>query len=56
MKGGRTIYKGGFKDGKKHGKGRFDWADGSTYTGEFFDNNIEGKGKYTWSDGRQYEG
>ncbi len=43
-------------DGKKHGKGEFMWADGSTYLGIFVDNNIEGKGLYSWSDGRVFDG
>jgi len=28
--------------GKKHGEGKFSWADGSKYHGEFNENNIEG--------------
>lgn len=27
--------------GKKHGKGKFNWADGSTYEGDFFNNNVK---------------
>ena len=42
--------------GKKHGNGKFTWADGSTYIGRFVDNNIEGQGEYVWSDGRSYKG
>ena len=26
--------------GKKHGKGVFKWADGSSYSGEFYNNNV----------------
>jgi hypothetical protein len=26
--------------GKKHGHGKFNWADGSTYEGEFHNNNV----------------
>jgi len=34
------------KPGKtEHGKGVFNWNDGSRYIGQFIDNNIEGKGK-----------
>ena len=55
--------------GKKHGIGKFVWADSSIYNGEFYDNNIHGNGKsifylnklqylgrYQWSDGRTYFG
>ena len=50
------LYEGEYKDGKKHGRGQFLWADGSTYTGDFYENNIHGMGVYTWSDGRKYDG
>jgi len=33
-------------EGKKHGHGKFMWADRSTYEGQFIENNIEGSGKY----------
>ena len=42
--------------GKKHGHGKFNWADGSTYDGEFLNNNIHGQGVYEWADGRKFEG
>lgn len=34
-----------YKRGKKHGEGRFVWADQSVYNGSFFDNNIHGYGR-----------
>lgn len=34
------MYEGRYEEGKKHGHGRFEWADGSTYTGNFVNNNI----------------
>jgi hypothetical protein len=34
---GRTRYTGTFYKGKKQGRGRFEWADGSYYEGEFID-------------------
>jgi hypothetical protein len=49
-------YEGYYKDGKKHGKGKFFWSDGSYYDGDFENNNIHGKGVYIWSDGRKYDG
>lgn len=42
--------------GKKHGKGKLNFADGSYYNGEFSDNEIHGKGSYNWPDGRIYVG
>ena len=35
-----TRYEGQYVQGKKHGEGKFTWADGSTYHGEFIENNI----------------
>jgi len=31
----RSVYQGSFFEGKKHGKGRFLWRDGSSYEGDF---------------------
>lgn len=39
-----------------HGKGRFDWTDGTQYKGEFKSNEITGVGRYQWPDGSTYEG
>ena len=44
------------KIGKKQGKGKFFWTDGSQYEGQFSNNNIHGIGTYTWADGRNYKG
>jgi hypothetical protein len=41
-----TIFKGDYKNGKKCGKGKIKFADGSFYEGEFLQNNIQGTGKY----------
>ena len=41
---------GEYFEGKKHGQGKFQWADGSTYDGQFIDNNIHGCGIYVWAD------
>lgn len=44
------TYKGEFLDGKKHGKGKVEWKDGTWYEGEFMQGKIEGTGKYHWLD------
>jgi hypothetical protein len=49
-------YSGQFRLGKKHGFGKYTWADGSSYEGDFNNNIIGGKGRYEWSDGRIFEG
>lgn len=50
-------YVGCYKGGKKHGKGKFFWSDGSIYEGSFEENNIHGDvGLYIWNDGRKYNG
>lgn len=41
-----------YKDGKKHGYGKYVWSDGSYYEGDWIDNKICGRGVYTWNDGR----
>lgn len=51
-----SRYEGYYKDGKKHGTGKFYWSDKSFYEGEFENNNIHGTGTYEWSDGRKYVG
>ena len=37
-------YEGKYKDGKKEGKGKLTFADGSYYEGEFMQNEISGMG------------
>jgi hypothetical protein len=47
--GGIARYSGGFKAGKKHGKGVKTWpATGDRYEGEFVDDRKEGVGLYAW--------
>lgn len=36
-------YEGNYWKGKKHGNGRFFWANGSYYAGQFKDDNLHGK-------------
>jgi hypothetical protein len=49
-------YEGEMKDGKKHGKGKMDYASGGSYTGIWVDDSRTGQGVYTWSSGNRYEG
>jgi hypothetical protein len=37
-----SSYEGFYKEGKKHGKGKYIWGDGSFYEGDWFDNKITG--------------
>jgi uncharacterized caspase-like protein len=49
-------YAGEFREGLKHGQGRYAWANGDRYEGEFVDDRPSGKGKYQFSTGDTYEG
>ena len=40
-----TVYKGGYLNGRKNGKGFMKWPNGATYEGEFKSNKINGYGK-----------
>ena len=45
----KTRYIGIFYKGKKSGKGRFEWEDGSFYEGDFVDGYFQGYGKVFFS-------
>ncbi|CAF4150246.1 unnamed protein product [Adineta steineri] len=49
-------YEGEMKDGKKHGKGQMEYANGDKYTGIYVENNITGQGVYIHANGSRYEG
>jgi len=49
-------YKGEFKNGKKHGKGKQTQFDGSVYRGDFKNDKKHGHGVLAWPDGQKYEG
>jgi hypothetical protein len=51
-----SIYHGGVKDMKKHGKGKLTYPDGAVYDGEWKDDNMHGHGIYTWPEGDKYDG
>lgn len=44
------------KDGKRHGRGVCDFANGSRYEGEYMDGAMHGQGMFRWSDGKRYVG
>ena len=46
-------YLGEYKDGKKHGKGRYTWSDGGIYVGKWKDGKEDGHGTYTSPVGRK---
>eukprot|EP00350_Pseudokeronopsis_sp_OXSARD2_P007106 CAMPEP_0170548592 /NCGR_PEP_ID=MMETSP0211-20121228/6870_1 /TAXON_ID=311385 /ORGANISM="Pseudokeronopsis sp., Strain OXSARD2" /LENGTH=194 /DNA_ID=CAMNT_0010854203 /DNA_START=510 /DNA_END=1090 /DNA_ORIENTATION=- len=53
----QAIYIGNFFKGKKNGKGRFQWNDGSYYEGDFVDGHFQGFGRYYFADlDKYYEG
>ena len=57
---GAAAYRGGFKAGRKHGKGVKTWPNGDRYAGDFVEDRKEGVGTYAfgrgpWA-GERYEG
>ncbi len=50
------TYEGQWKDGLKHGNGKFTWEDGGAYEGQWKDGLMHGNGKYTFKSGNTYEG
>lgn len=42
--------------GRKHGKGTYEWHDGSVYVGDFKDDTRHGNGRFNWSNGESYKG
>jgi hypothetical protein len=57
---GTAEYVGGFKAGRKHGRGVKTWPNGDRYEGEFVADHREGYGSYTWGggawQGERYDG
>jgi hypothetical protein len=47
--------RGQLKDGEKHGKGTYHFADGIKYVGDWVDGKMMGQGVYTWPSGDRYE-
>ena len=44
------------EEGKRHGKGKYTYANGNVYEGDFQDGKRHGKGKFTYASGSVYEG
>lgn len=53
---GNGKYNGEIIDGKMHGKGTYEWNDGTKYVGEFFNDKISGQGTLTMPGKGYYEG
>ncbi|CAF2670496.1 unnamed protein product [Rotaria sp. Silwood2] len=51
-----NSFEGEWKDGKKHGKGKMNYANGYTYTGDWVEDVATGEGVFIWTSGDQYEG
>lgn len=49
-------YEGEFFDDKKHGQGKYTFANGNFYTGAFHVDKRHGKGRYSWMCGDLYDG
>ena len=53
---GRDTYEGEFKQGNKHGKGIYTWANGDKYDGDYLDDRRNGKGTETYQNEGKYVG
>lgn len=51
-----NLYRGSFKDGKRHGFGTFFYSNGSQYTGQWFNNCKHGLGCFVHADGKIHVG
>jgi len=52
--GGR--YEGTFKDGRRHGIGKYWWNTGDRYEGRWVNGSRTGQGRYWWANGNRYVG
>lgn len=50
------VFEGEYLNGKRCGKGRYTWANGSFYEGEWLNNCQHGQGQYSYSNGASYVG
>jgi len=49
-------YVGQWKNGLRHGFGKFTWNNVDTYSGNWFEDKRHGEGTYIWHDGSKYKG
>ena len=47
---------GDFQHGKRHGYGKYFYADGGVYEGEWVNGKMHGRGVYTFPNGNKYDG
>lgn len=52
----KAGYHGAKKKGKKHGKGKYLYSDGSSYDGEWKSDKMHGHGCFRYASGNRYEG
>ena len=50
------TYTGRWKNGLRHGQGKYVWNNGDMYDGEWFEDERNGFGTYIWHDGSKYLG
>jgi hypothetical protein len=53
---GKGVYEGAWRSSRRHGQGRFDFANGDRYLGEWKCGEMEGRGLYTFRRGDVYDG
>ena len=56
FRGGEGVYDGAMRNGKMHGRGVLDWANGFRYEGELRDGKQHGHGTLTQANGARYVG
>ena len=49
-------YRGQIRNGNRHGRGVYTWADGGSYDGEWLDGDFHGRGVRIFANGNRYEG
>ena len=53
---GGDVFEGYFLNEKKHGRGKYIWANGDIFDGNWVDGKRTGKGRITWSNGASFDG